>query len=153
MAWDLKEPYGTTIFCDDIRTEIGNKLSYMGAYLGDMFVASPYPIVIPRLMLFCTYFDSPRFAGTEIVFNVFSPLTPPETPTFSSVATLGHAVTPDQYRDESGDSTVLVLGQIFALPPLPLDRPGKISVRAVRDGLVVRLGAIRISAADAGASG
>lgn len=38
-----------TIFCDDIRMEIGNKVSYMGVYRGTYEVNGPVPIVVPRI--------------------------------------------------------------------------------------------------------
>lgn len=39
-----------TIFCDDIRHEIGGKLSYIGVYSGYMFVPT-FPITLPKLCL------------------------------------------------------------------------------------------------------
>lgn len=36
------------IFCDDMRQEIGNKVSFMGCYLGELFV--PFvPMMLPKL--------------------------------------------------------------------------------------------------------
>ena len=37
----------STTFCDDIRQEIGGKLSYMGVYGADMFVGG-FPITLPK---------------------------------------------------------------------------------------------------------
>ena len=42
--------YVNTIFCDDIRHEVGNKFSYMGVYSVDMFVPG-FPVVLPKLCL------------------------------------------------------------------------------------------------------
>jgi hypothetical protein len=39
-----------TIFCDDIRHEIGGKISFIGAYSGAMLV-SQFPAVLPKLCL------------------------------------------------------------------------------------------------------
>lgn len=39
-----------TVFCDDIRQEIGGKLSYIGVYSGNMLV-SEFPAVLPKLCL------------------------------------------------------------------------------------------------------
>jgi len=38
----------TVQFCDDIRRELGNKVSLMGCYLGDLLVPS-FPSVLPQL--------------------------------------------------------------------------------------------------------
>ena len=43
--------YVHTIWCDDIRQEIGNKPSFMGVYTGGLVVAA-LPVVLPRLSIF-----------------------------------------------------------------------------------------------------
>lgn len=44
-----KEPYGVTIFCDDIRTEVGGKNTYVGVYQRDLNAVSELPFVLPSL--------------------------------------------------------------------------------------------------------
>lgn len=39
----MPEPYGYTIFCDDIRDEIGGKTSLMGRYVGSMNIGAAAP--------------------------------------------------------------------------------------------------------------
>lgn len=41
----------TVIYCDDIRHEIGNKISFMGCYQGELFVPT-MPMVLSKLCLF-----------------------------------------------------------------------------------------------------
>ncbi len=41
-------PIAYTIFCDDLRQEVGNKVSYMGVYQGMMFVPA-FPVALPKL--------------------------------------------------------------------------------------------------------
>lgn len=43
----------TAIFCDDIRHEMGNKLSFMGCYQRDLFVATA-PVALAKLCVFAT---------------------------------------------------------------------------------------------------
>ena len=38
------------IFCDDIRHEVGNKVSYMGVYNGQLFVPQ-FPTFLPKLVV------------------------------------------------------------------------------------------------------
>lgn len=41
------------IFCDDMRQEMGNKVSFMGCYQGELFV--PFaPVALPKLCVFVT---------------------------------------------------------------------------------------------------
>jgi hypothetical protein len=39
-----------TIFCDDIRHELGGKLSYIGVYSGRLFLPT-FPLTLPKLCL------------------------------------------------------------------------------------------------------
>jgi hypothetical protein len=39
-----------TLFCDDIRHEVGGKLSYIGVYSGGLFVRA-FPVTLPKLCL------------------------------------------------------------------------------------------------------
>lgn len=51
-----------TVFCDDIREEVGNKRSLMGIYQGEMFIQS-LPVLLPRLCFYISYvsdFSKPR---------------------------------------------------------------------------------------------
>jgi hypothetical protein len=38
------------IYCDDVRTELGGKLSFMGVYQKDMFTTG-FPIVLPKFCI------------------------------------------------------------------------------------------------------
>ncbi|MCP5427459.1 MAG: hypothetical protein H6964_12015 [Chromatiaceae bacterium] len=40
-----------TLFCDDIRHEVGGKLSFIGVYSGVLFVPV-FPVTLPKLCLF-----------------------------------------------------------------------------------------------------
>lgn len=42
--------YLHTIYCDDVRLEVGNKQSLMGMYFGDLFVPE-FPITLPKLCI------------------------------------------------------------------------------------------------------
>ena len=41
----------SVIYCDDVRAEIGDKLSFMGVYTGDMTVPE-FPFALPKLSVF-----------------------------------------------------------------------------------------------------
>ena len=51
------ERFVHAIFCDDIRQEIGNKVSLMGCYQGELFV--PFvPLMLPKLCVQVTIFTT-----------------------------------------------------------------------------------------------
>lgn len=43
----------TAIFCDDIRSEVGNKLSFMGCYQSELVVQMA-PVALPKLCVFAS---------------------------------------------------------------------------------------------------
>lgn len=47
----MTERYVHALWCDDIRKEIGNKPSFMGAYVGGLTVPS-LPTILPRLSVY-----------------------------------------------------------------------------------------------------
>jgi hypothetical protein len=47
----MRKPYGTVIYCDDIRQEVGGKTSYMGIYAADMIIDAAAPFTLPKLCI------------------------------------------------------------------------------------------------------
>ena len=45
----MTEPYGLTVFCDDIRYEVSGKLTLVGCYSSEMIFTGPAPGMIPSL--------------------------------------------------------------------------------------------------------
>lgn len=52
-----EDRFVTAIFCDDIRQEVGNKLSFVGCYQGELFVPMA-PVALPKLCVFATVWTS-----------------------------------------------------------------------------------------------
>ncbi len=59
-----------TIFCDDIRHEVGGKLSYIGVYSGQMFVPS-FPITLPKLCLALSVITPIEMPFRKLAMRVF----------------------------------------------------------------------------------
>ena len=60
------EPDGYTIFCDDIRQEVGNKTSLMGVYGPEMFVNQPFPAAMHRMGFHIMYREDPHAPMEDI---------------------------------------------------------------------------------------
>jgi hypothetical protein len=58
-----------TVFCDDIREEVGNKRSLMGIYHGEMFVQS-VPILLPRLCFYINFVSDLTIQAGKVVIKV-----------------------------------------------------------------------------------
>ncbi len=58
-----------TIFCDDVRNEVGGKLSYMGVYSGTLLVTE-FPIVLPKLCVALTAITSAAEPFKKMTFRL-----------------------------------------------------------------------------------
>lgn len=146
---DAPEAWGYTIFCDDIRAEVGGKLTYVGCYMGGrMLVPGPFPFTLQKLALSVTY--SQKFG--EVVhpnFWIFFPGDAEDKP--SLVIEVPQEASEKAFEDSKelakklGSHTGVAVGQFyFALTGTVIQRPGLIRVRAVRDDQLVRLGTLEI---------
>jgi hypothetical protein len=54
-----------TLFCDDIRHEVGGKLSYIGVYSGGLFVRA-FPVTLPKLCLAPSGSSPPRMHRSDL---------------------------------------------------------------------------------------
>ena len=65
-------PFLSTVYCDDIRQEVGGKLSLMGVYNGVMYVPQ-FPATLPKLWILATYVvsrdDSPKSLKMRVFKN------------------------------------------------------------------------------------
>jgi hypothetical protein len=64
-------PYLHSIYCDDIRMEVGDKLTLVGIYTGDLVVKGDLPSVLPKLCIQLTYTQPRELAAKEkLTFSV-----------------------------------------------------------------------------------
>lgn len=59
----------TAIFCDDIRHEMGNKLSFMGCYQGELIVPA-MPFVLSKLCIYASALTLPKKPFKTLAFRV-----------------------------------------------------------------------------------
>jgi hypothetical protein len=145
------EAFGNAIFCDDIRMEIGNKITYVGCYFGYMFLPD-FPATIPRLCVAVTYSQKRGKVVLPVKFVIFLPEDPEDKPSIQ----FG---TPDEVSEAAladMEATAVALGESpqlatfsaqIGITGLSFAEPGAIKVRAVRGNELVRLGTLRISRA------
>jgi len=146
------QAWGTTVFCDDIRAEIGGKITLVGIYSSDLVVHGPFPYTMPKFAFWINYFETPGAMTGDGKF--FISLPGDEKPSIESDIPLERL---RSERNKPGaepetDSVHRLLVPIV-LAPLILKEPGWILVRLhVRD-IVVRLGALLVKAAPVGTTG
>lgn len=59
----------TAIFCDDIRSEVGNKLSFMGCYQSELVVQMA-PVTLPKLCIFASIFTPKQRPFKSLMLRV-----------------------------------------------------------------------------------
>ncbi len=131
--------YVSSIFCDDIRFELGNKITLVGIYSGDMFVES-FPFYLPKMGVQIRY-DAPiehRMGNLKFcISNGDERLAEYDVPPVESQSILqeGHDVITRQQR-------------VFncLLPSMVVTRPGTIRTSVFDDGVETPGGKLRISA-------
>jgi hypothetical protein len=131
--------YGFTIFCDDIREELGGKTSFIGSYRDSLFVHGEFPFVLPKFGICATYVGNRDQAPGEITLNVFLPGDDEEKPSISGTLPAGEAsIEPGQHY--STEAKV-----IFA--PLVLPRAGEIKVRFKVNDEIIKAGVLKVDKA------
>ncbi len=137
-------PYGYTVFCDDIRMEVGNKFSLMGMYNNSINVVGEAPYVFPKFAFFVTYVEARNASpeplklqiaaataeGPELIFSTDLPLPPAEM-----------ALDPFY-----GDDFHLTAQFPIVLNPLTIKSEGLIEVVMKRGEDFVHLGSIAVRA-------
>src|SRR5258708_5011862 len=83
---DQPAVYGHTIFCDDIRLEVGEKLSFIGVYDGTIVLHNPYPFVFPKFCFFITLIQRREILDPNIEVRIFMPGDAEDTPAFIAVS-------------------------------------------------------------------
>ena len=140
---DLREPFGLTIFCDDVRQEVGGKMSLIGVYGADIQFSVPFPLTVPKLSLVAYYnIDARDPNRDDVELVVLFPGDPEDGPTVRSVFPIAQMIE-DVIRPEWLEADGLYrLSAVMTFSPLMLKQPGEIRVRAMRSGDVIKLGSL-----------
>ena len=135
--FEFDQPIAWTTFCDDIRQEVGGKLSYIGIYTGVMNVPS-FPLALPKFAFSVHFIEPKQMAENRvepIKVNIYLP--GEELPTVSgeipSIKDMPHPPRPS-IDDDPGANQIVLGNAIFMIAPLLLQRPGRIRVRCEYPG-------------------
>lgn len=111
------------IYCDDIREEVGNKVSYMGIYSKDLFVPTA-PVVLPKLCI-----------AVKVVTDMTDPFRELEVRILKGEDEVELLTTgpipgpPDDWTSED-NSTFMVAQMAFMLAPYQIDGDTILRIRA-----------------------
>lgn len=136
------------IVCDDVRQEIGNKISLMGVYSSSIIVPG-FPIVLPRLafvmrartlasnpfrsLRFLVRRDSEKFLESEPSMEP----APVAIPSFA-----------EHSRDKDPASVYVETVAVLTLAGMQFDGPCTLSMHAITESEELRCGTIQLLARD-----
>jgi len=143
-------PYGSTIFCDDIRSEVGGKFSYIGAYMNSLIVHGDFPAVLPKLGFAISYLEPVAYgqnADDNLTLQIYMPGDEDEQPSFSRNVSLTNVRKAAQEKPRFLEDTPIEDRRIglqiqFVASPANIQRPGIIRVRAKCGDDLIKLGAL-----------
>ncbi|SCB30131.1 DUF6941 family protein [Rhizobium hainanense] len=136
--------YGYCIFCDDVRTEIGEKLSFIGVYSGVLMLPE-FPISLPK---FCVHVNLITLATEPYRSIVLRCIAPGDRQPLLEERL--DAAQLSEQRDitedaESSDIPInVVVGASLVFSPLRLRQPGLLTVSAIIDDKPAEIASLRI---------
>lgn len=138
--------HGHTVFCEDIRQEVGGKVSFMGVYQGALQVHTRFPAAIPRFVFAISYLQRKSVFQPKVALRIYLPGDEDEKPSIESNVD-GPAV-PDVADLPGVDDQFILMRADVALAGLTIKEPGVIKVRAFRDGTLYPLGSLAVLQGD-----
>jgi hypothetical protein len=146
---DRNKAWGFALFGDDVRLELGGKLSLMGMYQADMFFPSsmPLPITLPRVSIIIMYYEIHGAIGEDLSFKVtYGPEKTllADIPVSRKDLLEGQALAPKPLVEDAEDAErIFNIRMPINLSPLQINEMGRLRVRAhYSDGKILKLGSL-----------
>jgi hypothetical protein len=143
---NVPDAWGFSLFCDDLRNEIGGKISIMGVYGPDMVFQEQFPLVLTKFAILIKYYERPGAFKDDIIFQIYMPGdvkgSPAITNVFKRDPTIS-SLSPTYDLDED-QAKVFNLTLPFMFSTLPVPKEGFIKVRAVCGGITTNLGSLML---------
>lgn len=144
--------HGFSIFCDDIRNEVGGKLSFIGCYNAVMFTAPDMPFVLPKFCIHTHVLSPAEYPFSSVLLRCYLPGV--ERPVIEEPIDTPPIVEQRKLVSELGSNNAapryIVASASLILSPFEILGAGLISVRAVIDDLSeeLSLGSLRVVVLD-----
>lgn len=155
MTATPREPWGFSLFCDDVRFELGGKMSVAGIYQADMVFPAEqsFPIILPKFGIFLKYYELQDSSLTaDILVRIFLPGDQNDAPSVVlpfNRSLLTAAAPPRRYDLEPDQERVFNITYPIVFSPLMIKQEGFIKVRALSGETTTKLGSLMIRRAQA----
>jgi|SRR5215510_10032118 len=141
---------GYTIFCDDIRSEVGGKTTFVGTYDGVLFIHGEFPFVLSKFGMAIRYEEQKgAFTNEEAKLRIFLPGDEGNKASIESLLPMQDArknarPLPD---DNPSEIKYVAVGANLILSPLVIPKAGTIKVRVQCGEETVKLGSLVVTKA------
>jgi hypothetical protein len=135
--------YAHTIFCDDVRQEVGGKMSLMGIYTGDLLVPQQ-PWVLPKLCVVTTVVtpsDKPFETLVIRIATANTVLLEQELPS-DAINQIQSAL--KKNTDPADPCSKMAVVVNLAIAPLAIDSSFTVKVMAIADGEELNSGRLKV---------
>lgn len=136
-------PYGFTQFCDDIRQEVGGKLTLVGCYQAELRLAV-IPGALLKLHLLVHYFEDLADSVKPLELLIFMPGDPDDAPSTRVEIPSREGAMPLAPLESTGEELRNGIMMPIQISPFQVPREGRLKVRMKRGDDIVRLGSLRI---------
>lgn len=145
MSSEDRKSWGTTLFADDLRQEIGGKFSLMGIYQADMIHQQDFPISLPKFAMLIRYYEIKDAFKEDLNIKIFLPGNGdvPQIYWKLSAAARDNAQSPYE-ADDADSERLLTLTMPIVFSPLIINEEGFIKVRVQCGETTTRLGRLMI---------
>lgn len=145
---------GYALFCDDIRIEQGDKTTIVGAYDSEMLVHGDFPFLLPKFGIAIRYQEMRgKFKEEPVVWQIYLPGDDEKMPSLQfpvpDAPEMRIAVKRHPTDEDSNETHYLQIATNLIFSPLVFNQPGKLRVRALCGSIMVKLGSLRITRANA----
>jgi len=131
-------------YADDLRQEVGNKITIVGVYSNNLVVPGTFPATLPKLAAMCSLFLPHPVVAKRILVNASYDgllLQELDLPT-ETMENLRHLSLTERTTDSQGMG--ITFGFVFQ--PLALEKEGKLRIVATVDGTEIKGNALAVTA-------
>jgi len=122
--------YVQTLFCDDIRHELGGKLSYIGVYSGGLFVTS-FPITLPKLCLSVQVVTPGEKPMDSLTLRVLKDEEVLQEIVVDEAQLSAASVIPEEMTDDERNERLQLAHFMLVFSPIQFEAPCVLRVRAL----------------------
>lgn len=134
--------YAHTMFCDDVRHEIGGKISFMGVYSGKL-ISSDLPGILPKLCVAVTLHTAIENPFKKLsIKGIFR-----DQEVFAMELGEEEISVAESQAAKRDDASAYYVQLLAILSPFQVEEPGRLSLQILADGERIKTASLDIEIA------